>query len=178
MKIIINLLASFLVVFVSGAIIFVINCFLAQCSYGDEIFMSYGLGVFKSAENTISETKVVNLGYRKTLLSPWNLELKTGGWFDGSNNPLRHSSLYASAGPQYVITNGAFVLRNGIGFGFITSPDMYLGGYFQFNPQLYLGYCDKDRACIGLNFNHFSSGGLSQPNIGRDSLSIELGQHF
>lgn len=175
MKTIVELFKAILITFSALVFLYIFNP--ATC-FSDELFVSYGLGLFKSAENTISETKVADVGYRFDLYSPWKLQVKAGGWFDGSNNPLRSSSFYVAAGPQYVITAGSLEVRNGIGVSYITHTDSYLGGHFQFNPEFYLGVRDKEGSGIGIKYSHHSSGWISQPNIGRDSASLELSGKF
>lgn len=175
MKIIVELVKSLLVTLFFLIILFFLNP--SSCS-SDELFFSYGLGVFKSAENVISETKAAHVGYRYGIFSPWSLQVKWGGWFDGSNNPIRSSSFYSSAGPQYIISTGYFEIRNGISVGFITNTDGYLGGNLNFNPELYVGVRDKEGSGIGIVYNHFSSAGLNPINMGRDFVLIELSGKF
>lgn len=159
--------------------IFIILILTTNVSKADEAFMSYGLGVFKSAEEHVAETKVASLGYRKNLFSSLDWQFQVGYYSDASNNVMRSSSLFGTTGPQFSVQLSAIVVRSGLGVVYINSPDSYLGGRFpQFTENLYLGLRDIYSASIGLNYSHISSGGLIEPNMGRDFITLEMGKKF
>ena len=57
----------------------------------------------------------------------------------------------------------------------ISSTDVALGGYFQFNETAYLGIRDPNTDdSIGIAYNHFSSAGLESPNVGKDFMCLEI----
>ncbi len=145
----------------------------------DEAFMSYGLGVFKSAEERVAETKVATIGYRKNIFSSLDWQLQVGYYSDASSNVMRNSSLFGTTGPQFSVQLSAIVVRSGLGVVYINSPDSYLGGRFpQFTENLYLGLRDVLNASIGLNYSHVSSAGIFSKNIGRDFITLELAKKF
>jgi Lipid A 3-O-deacylase (PagL) len=140
----------------------------------DEVFLGYGLGVFNN-----SDTRVVNLGYREDIWQGIYWQNKLGFWSDGSGDPNRGSSLYASSGPGLLIDLDPIEIRNGIGLAIISSPDSYLGGIFpEFNENLYVGLRDKRGNGIGVEYEHLSNAGIYSQNMGRDFLEIQLSQRW
>jgi hypothetical protein len=141
----------------------------------DEMFLNYGLGVGPSALNSMIETKTVDLGYRYYLLNSIYWQNKFGYWVDNSGNPARHSSAYDSSGLGIVVTEGPVEVRSGIGVAIISTTDAYLGGMFpNFNENLGVGIRDNEGAGFGLDYQHLSSGGIYEPNIGRDFVTLEF----
>lgn len=176
MNFLVNVFKSIFITLFSGFILFIMGTQLAKA---EEVYVSYGLGAFKSAENVVSETKITNAGVRLKIYSPWEWQIKLGGWLDGSGNPTRKSSFYTSTGPQYVINAGPVVIRNGIGLAYISNPDSYLGGRFpQFDLEVYVGLKNKTGSAIGFQLEHLSSAGINKPNIGRDFFVLQLSQEI
>lgn len=144
-------------------------------SNAEEAFLSYGVGTFASARDSGAETKVINGGYRLELINGFYWQFKSGYWKDMSGDPTRKDSLYFSTGPTMLIDLRPVEIRTGIGLSGITNPDSYLGGYFpQFNEELYVGGRDKNGNGIGVKYEHISSAGIIQPNVGRDFLILEI----
>lgn len=152
---------------------------LCSASYADETFGSYGLGAFNSAKNSAAEVKVANLGYRAEIYNGFYWQFKGGYWGEGSGDPTRKSSFYASTGPGLTIDLRPVELRSGWGICAISNPDSYLGGRFpQFNGELYVGLRDKHDNGLGVKYEHISSAGLITPNDGRDFYILELSQKW
>lgn len=154
-------------------LVFILVIFIGSKVYADEFSFSYGLGAGESAKNSISETKVAEFSYREYLYLPFYLAYEVGGWLDNAGNG-RLSSQFMSFGPGYLVDLNWLEIRNSYGVSYITDPDIYLGGPFQFHGELYLGFRDKLGDGIGIKYNHFSSAGIYQPNTGRDFVLLEL----
>lgn len=149
--------------------------FISSQSHAQEIFFGYGLGVSNSAKNTHTEVKVANVGYRGELYNGLYWQFKGGYWGEGSSDPTRKSSLYFSTGPGLLIDLNPIELRSGWGLAAISRPDSYLGGAFpQFNGEVYAGVRDRHGNGIGIKYEHISSAGLVQPNVGRDFMLMEI----
>lgn len=145
----------------------------------DQAFLGYGLGVFGSARHSPSETKILNLGYRKKLLSGIYWQSKVGIWGDGSGDHSRKSSGYGSSGLSLQVQFQPVEIRTGWSLAAISSPDSYLGYYFpQFNGELYLGVRDQFSNAIGVQYEHISSAGIVTPNQGRDFCTLQLSREF
>lgn len=148
---------------------------MSNVSFADEVFFGYGVGVFNSAKDSPTEVKVANIGYRADILAGIYWQFKVGYWGDGSGDNSRHNSAYISSGPGIRVDLAPIELRSGWGLAAITNPDSYLGGYFpQFNGELYLGLRDKWGDGLGIKYEHVSSAGLLQPNLGRDFAALEI----
>lgn len=144
---------------------------------GDEIYLGYGLGIGESAVHSFPETKVLDVGYRQQIISTFYWNYEAGGWIDSSGDPTRSSSFFVSTGPGLELWLKPFEIRNSWGIAIISNPDSYLGAAFpQFHGELYLGVRDSSGSGIGIKYNHFSSAGVSNPNIGRDFMLLELSQ--
>jgi len=141
----------------------------------DEGFVGYGVGMGPSASTFFAETKVAELGLRNFLWDGLYWQNKIGFWKDGSNDPTRSSSLYASSGIGLEVDLHPVELRSGSGLTIISSPDSYLGGRFpQFSTDFYAGVRDRHGNGIGLDYSHTSSAGIFDQNVGRDFLTLQL----
>lgn len=144
-------------------------------SRAQEVFFDYGLGIFNSAKNAPTEVKVADIGYRGELYNGLYWQSKVGYWGEGSGDPTRNSSFYFSTGPTLLIDLKPIELRSGWGLATISDPDSYLGGNFpQFNGEVYAGVRDMYGNGIGVKYEHISSAGLVQPNVGRDFIALEI----
>lgn len=140
--------------------------------------MDAGLGVFKSSEKSKVETKLLDIGYREYLIEGFYLQVKGGGWMDSSGNPNRSSSVFLATGLQFEVNLSPVEIRTGFNLAGISNTDDYLGGHLQFNEELYIGLRDKIGNGIGLEYSHFSSGGLEMPNQGRDFIILQMSQRW
>lgn len=149
---------------------------LSLNSHSSEFGLSYGLGVSNSAKYSVAETKTADLAYRGFLIPGVYWQARTGFWGDGSRDPSRRSSYYASTGPGIEVDLKPLEVRSGWGLAYITTPDSYLGGHTpQFNGDLYVGLRDKNNMGLGMRYSHLSSAGLILPNKGRDFVTVEIG---
>lgn len=158
-----------------------ILCILLFCSVvqADEGFMSFGVGAFNSAKEHTGEVKAGNLGLREEIYQGIYWQYKLGYWGDGSGDPTRKGSFYASTGPGMLIDLRPLELRAGYGLAAISTPDSYLGGRFpQFNGEIYAGLRDHRGNGIGLQYEHISSAGIVTPNQGRDFMVLQLSQQW
>ena len=148
-------------------------------AHADESFFSFGVGVANSAKRSSGETKVANLGIRNEIYQGIYWQWKLGFYGDGSGDPTRKGSGYASVGPGMLIDLRPLELRAGYGIAAITTPDSYLGGCFpQFQGEFYIGIRDYRGNGIGAQYEHISSAGLVTPNQGRDFVVLQLSQQW
>lgn len=152
---------------------------LSTLAQADEAFVGFGVGVFNSALYHTGEVKVGQVGYRKDIFNGIYWQAKLGFFGDGSGDPTRNSSLYASTGPGLLIDLKPIEMRAGYGIAAISTPDSYLGGRFpQFQGEFYVGVRDHRGNGMGLQYEHISSAGLVTPNMGRDFLILQLSQQW
>lgn len=161
---------------------FFLIALIALCSlnsYADEGFMGFGVGVANSAKHSSGEVKVFSLGLREDIFDGIYWQYKLGYWGDGSGDPSRGSSFYASTGPGFLVDLHPVEIRTGWSLAAISSPDSYLGGRFpQFNGELYLGLRDFRGNGIGVQYEHVSSAGIVTPNQGRDFFVLQISQRW
>lgn len=139
----------------------------------DDLTVKYGPGVFQSAKNG-HETLNATLGYQKELLYLLSYQIEVGGWSDKRIDLGRRSSMYGSYSIGSTVNASYMYAEAFLGVAGITNPDSYLGGHFQFNNDLGIGFRDKYGKRIGINYKHMSSAGLYNPNVGRDFLLLKL----
>lgn len=152
---------------------------LASTARADEGFFSFGIGQANSAKYHTGEVKVGNVGLREEIYQGIYWQYKVGYFGDGSGDPTRKGSLYASMGPGMLIDLRPVEMRAGYGLAAISTPDSYLGGRFpQFQGEIYMGFRDHRGNGIGLQYEHISSAGLVTPNQGRDFLVLQLSQQW
>lgn len=145
----------------------------------DDLFFSYGIGVAESQIYEVAETKILDIGLRRSILDGFYWNLEGGLWVDSSGDPTRNGSTFLSTGPGFLVDLNPIEIRNAYGISYISSPDAYLGGSFpQFHGEFYIGARDKSGNGIGFKYSHFSSAGIEQPNIGRDFIILELSSHL
>jgi hypothetical protein len=142
-------------------------------SQDDQYVLDGGIGVFNSGKKSLSETKMLTIGKQEDLWGPLKSRGVVGGWLDNSGGGKTNSALVAGQIGFEVNRDG---LVGGVFSGpcLISSPDVLLGGNFQFMDDLHLGIQDNENNYFGVMYRHLSSAGLSTPNIGRDIIAIEL----
>lgn len=57
---------------------------------------------------------------------------------------------------------------------FITKRDEYLSSSFQFVEEIGIGVIGLNKTSVGLNLQHFSNGGITLPNKGREVFGIQV----
>jgi hypothetical protein len=139
----------------------------------DQMFLDGGVGVFNSGKKSLSETKFVSIGNQEDLWGPFKDRVSLGGWLDNAGGGRSSSALVAGQLGFEVNSNG-LVGSLFSGPALISTPDVLLGGHFQFQDNINLGIQDKSGNYIGVEYKHLSSAGLEMPNIGRDSIGLEL----
>ena len=159
--------------------ILLIFLFLTSISSGEELGLGYGIGIFNSADHYVGQVKIFNLTYREVLWEGIYTQYRAGLFADGSPEQDRHSSLYTSVGLGLLVNLQPLEIRTGWGLAAISSPDVYLGGVFpEFNGELYIGLRDRIGSGIGIQYEHISSAGIFNPNVGRDFVSLQLSQKW
>lgn len=139
-------------------------------------YVSAMAGVFNSGKSSLSETKLINFGYRNELGFGFSYQFEGGGWADRVGQG-RSSSGYVAT--QLGVQAGdSLISRLMIGPAIITSPDDYLGGYFQFTEDFFVGITGKSGNTVGVKYKHFSSAGIEMPNVGRDFFGFEASIPF
>lgn len=157
------------------ALLFKLFLLLSLPAASDETVISYGLGIFHSAEHSPVETKIVRLARRQDFDSVSYWQLEGGLWVD-IDGEGRSSSMFGAASVGIKVDMRPFFFRNSLGVGFITAPDVYLGGAFpQFTEEFTLGAEGTNGTSIGLAYKHFSSAGIVSPNMGRDFIILSIG---
>ena len=146
---------------------------VAYAGEGDQFALDVGLGVFHSGEKSLAETKMLSAGVQETLWGPLKDRGTAGFWLDNYGDG-RKSSAFAAGQLGFEVVNNGWVGGIFSGPAVISSPDVLLGGRFQFMDSINLGMKDKYDNYIGLFYRHFSSAGLEMPNIGRDIIGIEI----
>lgn len=140
-------------------------------SHADD-YASAMLGVFNSGKSGLSETKFVNVGHRESTNFGLSYQYEGGGWFDTAHNGRKTSGYIA--GQAGVEAGDTVVARVMTGPAIISSPDSYLGGYFQFTEDFAIGIKGSNGNTVYIMYKHFSSAGLEQPNTGRDFAGVSV----
>lgn len=140
----------------------------------EDVFLDGGLGAFSTEGKSPSQVKLIKLGLQEEVWYSFKERFNLGGWID-SRGLGNSSSAFGSYQLGFDVQNDLFEMGVFAGPALISTPDIMLGGCFQFNETLYLGIRDpKSHDSIGLSYNHFSSAGLESPNQGRDFLAVEV----
>jgi hypothetical protein len=139
----------------------------------DQIVTDVGLGTFGTKGSSLSQDKFIKIGLEKELSSPLQERFNLGAWTD-SRGAGYTNSLYGGYQLGFEITNDTFQASVWSGPTLITSPDRALGSVFEFNETIFFGVADKKHNSIGLAYNHFSDAGLTQINLGRDYMALEI----
>lgn len=139
--------------------------FLSSFAQAD-IALSVGVGKGIMGDNGTPFERMVALGYQHNLAPELYVRPEVSYFLDISGQGK--SSLLAAAllGVKAKSTIGP-ALHFAIGPAYLQNPDQILGGHFQFKVEFGAGI-DTDRVYLGAAWTHFSSGGLNQPNRGRD----------
>ena len=153
-------------------IIIVLTCYPLRVA-ADDMVLDGGLGVFDSAKNSLSETKLLKVGIQEDLWYVLKQRFNTGFWLDNAGNG-RTGSSFIGYQLGYEVKTDSLVASAWTGPGLISSPDSYLGGMLQFNETMFFGIHDKQDNTMGFAYNHWSSAGIEMPNQGRDFVTLQL----
>lgn len=139
-----------------------------------EEYLLYGLGLANSARDSAAETKFIGLGWRGKFPAGLVQQLEVGHFTDSMTSSGRKSSLWLGYSLGVEVQNDPLVLRLMVGPSYLSTPDVYLGGHFQFNNDACGGVRDKQGRSIMVCYKHLSSAGIETPNVGRDGLLFEV----
>lgn len=141
-----------------------------------EHFFRYGVGVMSSARNTFSETKIIGLGFQERTKYPNVVyKIESGAWIDSTEGQGRSGSIYSLGGVGLDIQGTNLRIQSLHGLTAISNPDSYLGGPVQGFHEVCGGIPDRvSTMTVSLCYQHFSSGGVFKPNIGRDFGTIKI----
>lgn len=139
----------------------------------------YGIGVARSADGGYSTTKHLSLSRQSVAYGMFVQQIELGFWTDSARWQGRSGSVYGdySVGLETQTVSGIYA-QTLVGPALISSPDAYLGGYFQINTEATLGIRGENGISIGLLYKHLSSAGIYKPNVGRDFLLFRVGVPF
>lgn len=136
-----------------------------------ELQLDLGLGAFDTEGTSISQVKLFKLSLQEPLWRILEQRFNIGGWQD--IRPTMSSAGFTSYQVGLDVRNSVFESSVFFGPGLISATDPYLGGYFQFNVSVFVGFRDaKTGVSLGIDYNHFSSAGLEMPNQGKDFLGL------
>jgi hypothetical protein len=116
---------------------------------------------------------MATIGLQKDLYNVFKQRYTVGGWVDNTGNG-RLSSGLASAQLGFEVNRYGTVASIFFGPCLITTPDIYLGGYFQFMTDIHLALEDNKHNSMGVFYRHISSAGIEMPNDGRDLVGLEI----
>lgn len=145
-----------------------IVCVIPAYSQDDQIVWGAGIGSGDSYG-----TRMLSLGIQEDLWYALKQRGTVGGWFDPTGNG-RSSSVLASGQLGFEVNSRGTVVSIFTGPCLISTPDSYLGGYFQFMTDAHIGLQDNDVNYLGVFYRHISSAGIENPNVGRDIMGLEL----
>ena len=139
----------------------------------DQIVVDGALGILGNEGSSLSQVKFAKIGLQEDVWDALKQRFNVGQWLDSRGNG-RSNSTFAGYQIGFEVSND--VLQSSIfgGPSVISNPDVALGGIVQFNETIFFGIKDKDSNSMGVAYNHFSSGGLEMPNLGRDFLGLEI----
>lgn len=152
--------------------------FLCNTCIADEGFVGMGLGTFNTAKDGPGSVKLGQVGHRLDLIEGIYWQNKLGAWGQGSNSHGMKSSAYGASGLGFRVDLSPVEFHSGYSLALISVPDSYLGGPYQFDGEMYLGFRDSKSNGFGLKYEHISSAGLEMPNQGRDFFILELSKRW
>jgi hypothetical protein len=144
-------------------------------AYGqsDQIIVDGGLGILNTEGSGLSQVKFAKFGLQEDLWGALKQRFNAGVWLD-SRGDGHSSSTFSGYQLGFEVSNEVLQASIFSGPNLISSPDVALGGMFQMNESIFLGIKDSDCNSIGIVYNHFSSAGIEQPNLGKDFLGLEI----
>lgn len=148
---------------------------LSNAAFAQDLTGTFGIGVFNSAKNSLSETKLGLLTLTLPVNPILNYYTEFGGWIDKRADLGREGStlLGTGLGARVDASSGVY-LGARMGINVINNPDTMLGGPFQFSEELSAGIYDKNSTRMGFGLKHISSAGLYKVNMGRDFLTFSV----
>jgi len=132
-----------------------------------------GLGIFNTEGSNLSQVKFGKLGLQEDLWYNLKQRFNVGAWLDSRGGGYTNSA-FAGYQVGFQVDNQDYEGSIFFGPSLITNQDIALGGPMQFNASIFFGIKDNGGNTIGFAYNHFSSGGLEMPNLGRDVGGLEI----
>lgn len=138
----------------------------------DSLVMMAGVGKNIMKQNGTPFERVGLLGYQFELPRSVFIRPQAAYFLDVSGETK--SSMWGSVlvGVEARSAMGAD-LHLGLGPSYLQNPDEILGGHFQFNLEGCIGLSDTNVEVKGC-WVHLSSGGIYQPNLGRDFIMAQV----
>ena len=128
-----------------------------------------GLGVFH--EYPTVSVKYAEAGYIKPLQTWFSERYSAGFWLDRQSITTAVFNYQVGWMPQIEYTYlGIFS-----GPALITATDDRLSSPFQFKTTFMMGVEDPYRRRIGISYDHISNASITQPNLGRDFITLTIG---
>lgn len=145
----------------------------AHSAHADD-YIDMSVGMFSNGIPSPANVKLGEVGHRDSLGLGFVNDYNAGGWVQTNVRDGRKSSAFVSDQVGLEARAG-IVMRIETGPAFISTPDTYLGGHFQFHETGFIGVRDITTGDeVGLTYQHFSSAGIEMPNYGRDFGGVSV----
>ncbi len=163
--------------YIKSLILFFILVSLNCYADSDQFVLDGALGVFNTKGSSLSQDKFAKLGVQEDLWFALKQRFNVGGWLD-NRGPNYANTAFGGYQLGFEVSNDVLQASIWTGPTLLTATDSQLGGLFQFNETIFFGIKDRDYESIGIVYNHFSSAGIENPNIGRDFMGLEIKMPF
>lgn len=142
-------------------------------SLAKDLSLKYGLGI-NNHQNQITDVKLIALSIDQDIFGILREKYEAGLYVDNTRVNSRVGYLAYMIGVEPRVGQAYF---NGTsGLGMMSGTDKRLGSAFQFFHEFGFGVIDKnDRTRMGVYYKHISNAGITQPNMGRDFIGIQMG---
>lgn len=136
-------------------------------------YINWGVAVDYPSDTQYSDVQNYAVGYRKPL-KVFDYLLEAGAWKDGGVYPGAKPAFYGAAALGIDLKLHEKYVSYFVGPSCISAKDTLLGSAFQVYQRFSIGWRDSADKRIGFFLKHFSNGGLSKVNYGRNFVGIEV----
>lgn len=147
----------------------------SSISQAYELGLKYGVGFGLPNATDNTEAKLLSFEASNELGSLLRHKLSLGAWFDPHPEFSRTSAAFGAYSVGLRVEAGYLYLENYFGLALISSTDSMLSSTFEFTEEVGAGIKDNKGRFLGIEYRHFSNGGLQLPNKGRDFVLINTG---
>jgi len=151
----------------------IVILFLAIPSFAST-YLNWGMAFDYPWPEEYSDVQNYAIGHHGILSKKFDYIIEGGGWKDSSHYPGAEASLYGAAAIGIDLKLHERYVSYYVGPSVISKRDVVLGSNFEVYQKVSIGWRDERDERIGFFVKHFSDGGLSKVNYGRNFVGAEV----
>lgn len=148
--------------------------FMAHKAHAEATYINWGVAFDYPGDAQYSDVQNFAAGRRGALSPTFDYLIEAGAWKDGGHFPGATPSFYGATALGLDLELHEKYVSYYVGPSLLTRRDTILGSHFEVYQKFAIGFRDMYDRRIGFFIKHFSNGGLSEVNYGRNFVGMEV----